>query len=200
MGRQECEQSVTERQLKAKIAIGRKQLEKRGLDEETYRAMLEEVAGRRSLSGHVPEAVLARVVDHLAAKGAVFAFGRSSGRKHATAAKPPALGPDAQGSHTLASADGHKEGSVDTPYKAKAAGRRTDFYEIPDGKFAPLKRRIAATWKDLGYALYKLDTRTQRETGVEAFRWCNDGQFLKRLMIDLEKRLKRKEEKARVAV
>ena len=144
--------------MKAKIALGRKQL---CLDEETYRAMLEEVIGVQSISGgKVTEKQLARVIDHLASKGAVFTSG--SGGK---------------------------------PYKAKAAQRRSDFYEIPDGPLAAQKRKICALWQALGYDMTSLDTRTRRQCGVEAFRWVSDPDFLQTLGRDLEKRLSRKKAK-----
>lgn len=84
---------------------------------------------------------------------------------------------------------------ADTPYKAKAAGRRSEFYEIPDGPHASLKRKICAMWKELGYDMTSLDTRAKRQCGVEAFRWVQDGNFLNVLARDLTVRLRRKETK-----
>lgn len=83
----------------------------------------------------------------------------------------------------------------DKTYKAKAAGRRSEFYEIPDGPHAPLKRKICAMWKELGYDMTSLDTRAKRQCGVEAFRWVQDGEFLQVLARDLTVRLRRKEAK-----
>lgn len=85
------------------------------------------------------------------------------------------------------------------PYKAKAAGRRSDWYEIPDGPLAPLKRLIAATWRDLGYDMTSLDTRVQRSFSVEAFRWLNDEGHLRTLAADLDKRLQAKRARDRKA-
>lgn len=87
----------------------------------------------------------------------------------------------------------------DTPYRAKAAGRRSDFYEIPDGPLAPLKRKICKLWHLLGYEMIKLDVRVQREKQGEVFRWVQDKRYLGNLASDLEKRLSRKEKKAREA-
>lgn len=146
--------------MKAKIAMGRKQL---GLDEDTYRAMLEAVTGHTSTK-ECSDGQLARVIDHLANKGAVFTSGTG---------KPRDAG----------------------EYKAKAAQRRSDFYEIPDGPHAAQKRKLCALWKELGYDMTSLDTRVKRQCGIDAFRWCNDPDFLQTLGRDLEKRLKRKREK-----
>lgn len=77
-------------------------------------------------------------------------------------------------------------------YRAKAAQRRSEFYEIPDGPRAKVKRYIAAMWKELGYDMVSLDTRARREFNVDAFRWLEDEEALHRLVRDLEKRLKAK--------
>lgn len=78
-------------------------------------------------------------------------------------------------------------------YQARPAQRRSDFYEIPDGPRARVKRYIAAMWRELGYDMVSLDTRTKREFEVEAFRWLEDEKALHRLVTDLEKRLKAKD-------
>lgn len=85
------------------------------------------------------------------------------------------------------------------PYKAKAAGRRSDWYEIPEGPQAARKRRIAAMWRELGYDMTSLDTRVQRAFGVEAFRWLDDEGNLRTLARDLETRLDAKERRDRKA-
>ena len=84
---------------------------------------------------------------------------------------------------------------ADKTFKAKAAQRRSDFYEIPDGPHARQKRYICAMWKDLGYDMTSLDTRTERQLGIKFFRWCNDPAFLQTLGKDLEKRLARKKKR-----
>ena len=76
--------------MKAKIAIGRKQL---GLDEDTYRLMLAEVVGCTSTK-NCTEAQLARVLGHLASKGAVFASAKPKASKKAYMAKSPAIRSD----------------------------------------------------------------------------------------------------------
>jgi phage gp16-like protein len=78
-------------------------------------------------------------------------------------------------------------------YQARPAQRRSEFYEIPDGPRAKVKRYIAAMWRELGYDMVSLDTRVQREFAVDAFRWLEDEQGLHRLLTDLEKRLKAKD-------
>lgn len=152
------------RGLYAKIHIGRKQI---GLDDETWRDLLETKYGKSS-SADLTGVELIKLVDHLAAQGAVF---------------------------TSRSEPRNKPG-----YQAKAAQRRSDWYEIPDGPRARVKRYIAAMWRELGYEMTALDTRTNREFGVEAFRWLEDETALFRLVTDLEKRLKAKKRKAGAAV
>lgn len=78
-------------------------------------------------------------------------------------------------------------------YQARPAGRRSDFYEIPDGPSAGSLRYIAAMWRELGYDMTALDTRVRREFGVEAFRWLSKEQDIRRLVLDLQKRLKAKD-------
>ncbi|MGE4552851.1 MAG: phage protein GemA/Gp16 family protein [Desulfovibrionaceae bacterium] len=73
-------------------------------------------------------------------------------------------------------------------YQARAAGRRSDFYEIPDGPSAPMQRKVAALWRSLGYDMTSLDTRVRREFGVDALRWLTDRKDLRRLIVDLERR------------
>lgn len=65
---------------------------------------------------------------------------------------------------------------------------RSDFYHIADDEFGPIKRKICAIWKALGYDMTSLDTRCKREFGVESFAWLRDRQQLKRLVLDLEQR------------
>lgn len=81
------------------------------------------------------------------------------------------------------------------PYKVKAAGRRSDWYEIPEGPQAARKRGIAAMWRRLGYDMTSLDTRVQRAFGVEAFRWLDDEGNLRTLARDLEARLRAREQR-----
>ncbi len=147
-----------------KVALGRKQIPAFS-DEETWRTMLEEIGGSRSAAA-MNDTQLARVIDHLAARGAVFTKGASSSG----------------------------------PYTAGAAGRRSDFYEIPEGTpHAPLKRKILKLWKLLGYDVKKIDTRIKRQYGVETLRWCHDWNALSTIAKDLEKRLARKEKKEAAA-
>jgi hypothetical protein len=131
-------------------------------DEDTWRDMLENIGGNRR-SSQMSEAQLARVIHFMAERGAVF-----TSRKQAGAAGKNAA------------------------YKAKAAQRRSDFYEIPDGPYAPQMRKIAALWQELGYAMTSLDARVKRQFGVDAFRWLRDPAKLQTLGRDLEKRLARK--------
>lgn len=77
-------------------------------------------------------------------------------------------------------------------YQARPAQRRSEYYEIPDGPRAKVKRYIAAMWRELGYDMVSLDTRAKREFKVDAFRWLEDEAALHRLVTDLEKRLKAK--------
>lgn len=106
---------------------------------------------------------LAQLVDHMAQKGAEF----TSPAPKATPSSKPG-------------------------YQARPAQRRSEFYEIPDGPRAKVKRYIAAMWRELGYDMVSLDTRVKREFAVDAFRWLEDEQGLHRLVTDLEKRLKAK--------
>jgi hypothetical protein len=138
--------------LLGKAHIGRKQL---GMDEETWRGMLEERYNVGS-SGDLSDRQLVLLVDHLAGLGAEFT----------SKARPR-----------------NKPG-----YRAGAASRRSDFYEIPPGPNARTKRYIAALWRELGYDMLSLDTRVKREFGVEAFRWLEDEDALSRLVMDLRRR------------
>lgn len=93
-----------------------------------------------------------------------------------------------------------KSKSTGKPYKFKAAQRRSDFYEIPDGPYARQKRLICAMWNKLGYDMTSLDTRIKRQCGLESFHFCNDPDYLQTLGRDLEKRLYRKQKKEDGAV
>lgn len=82
------------------------------------------------------------------------------------------------------------------PYRTGVAGRRSDYYEIPDGPEAGRKRALCAIWRKLGYDMMSLDERVKRQFGVEAFRWLNDPVHLGILARDLNKRLADKMKKA----
>lgn len=56
--------------------------------------------------------------------------------------------------------------------------------------YAAEKRQIAAIWRKLGYALPSLDTRVKRAFGVDFFAWLKDGEQIRRLLADLERREK----------
>ena len=88
-----------------------------------------------------------------------------------------------------------RKGKSGKEYKTGAAGRRSDFYPIPDGPNARQKRHIAAIWRDLGYDMLKLDTRVQKQFGVERFLWLQDPAALQTLGKDIAKRLARKQRK-----
>ncbi len=145
--------------LLGKAHMGGKQL---GMDEETWRGMLEERYGVRS-ARDLSDRQLVLLVDHLAGLGAQFT---SKGRPR------------------------NKPG-----YRAGAASRRSEFYEIPPGPSARTKRYIAALWRELGYDMLSLDTRVKREFGVEAFRWLEDEGALARLVQDLRRRVASKARK-----
>ena len=149
--------------LNKKIRWGRTQIPAFG-DEETWRAMLDNVGGSRSL-GDMSTRGMARVVDHMAHEFKIE-FSRANAAKR-----------------------------EEKPYKAKAAQRRSDFYEIPDGPLAAQKRKICAMWKELGYDMLNLDIRTKRQCKVDLFVWCDDQAYLQKLGRDLESRLKRKRER-----
>lgn len=85
-------------------------------------------------------------------------------------------------------------------YQAKAASRRSDWYEIPDGPQAGSLRYIAAMWRELGYDMTALDTRVRREFKVEALRWLAREQDIRRLVADLEQRVEAKRRSAGAAV
>jgi len=86
---------------------------------------------------------------------------------------------------------------AEKPYKAKAAGRRSDFYEIPDGTpRAEQKRVICSLWQRLGYDMTSLDTRVKRQFGVDVLLWLHDENALNTLIRDLNGRLARKERQA----
>lgn len=77
---------------------------------------------------------------------------------------------------------------------------RTDWVEITDSMpYAAEKRKIAAIWRKLGYALPSLDTRVKRAFGVDLFVWLKDGEQIKKLLADLERREKAFEKKQRAA-
>lgn len=142
--------------LLAKCNIGRKQLD---LDESAWRELLANHFRKDSLKGF-SDMELARLVDVLANKGAVFTSPKKTKQ-----------------------------------YKTGAAGRRSDFYEIHDSDpLAALKRKACALWRELGYDLLKLDTRTRRQSGFDALRFAAGPKgeaFLSDLIVDLNKRLKR---------
>ena len=152
----------TRKSLLAKIHIAKKQL---GLDDDAYRSILARF--RVESSKDLDAKGLAQLVDHMARLGAEF-----------TSATPKAK-------------PGAKPGAK-SEYQARPAQRRSEFYEIPDGPRAKVKRYIAAMWRELGYDMVSLDTRTKREFAVDAFRWLEDEAALHRLVTDLEKRLKAK--------
>lgn len=77
---------------------------------------------------------------------------------------------------------------------------RTDWVEITDSMpYAAEKRKIAAIWRKLGYALPSLDTRVKRAFGVNLFVWLKDGEQIGRLLADLERREKAFDKKQRAA-
>ncbi len=77
---------------------------------------------------------------------------------------------------------------------------RTDWVEITDSMpYAAEKRKIAAIWRKLGYALPSLDTRVKRAFGVDLFVWLKDGEQIGRLLADLERREKAFDKKQRAA-
>lgn len=66
---------------------------------------------------------------------------------------------------------------------------RSDFYEITDSMpFARERRKICAIWKKLGYDMTALDTRCQRAFNVPSFAWLKDGDQVRTLLNDLERR------------
>ena len=79
-----------------------------------------------------------------------------------------------------------KERATKRPGKNTHA--RTDFYSIANDQYGPIKRKICAIWKGLGYDMQSLDTRCKREFGVESFAWLRDRQKLQRLLLDVEAR------------
>lgn len=86
------------------------------------------------------------------------------------------------------------------PAKSKnnkiTAHGRPDFIEITDSMpFAAEKRQILAIWRKLGYSMTSLDTRVRRAFGVELFVWLHDGEKIKTLLSDLQRREKSFEKK-----
>lgn len=75
----------------------------------------------------------------------------------------------------------------DKPAKVKPHAR-SDFYHVADDEFGPIKRKICAIWKRLGYDMASLNTRCKKEFGVESFAWLRDRDKLRRLVLDLEAR------------
>lgn len=68
---------------------------------------------------------------------------------------------------------------------------RPDFIEITDSMpYAAQKRQILAIWKKLGYSMTNLDTRVKRAFGVELFVWLHDGEKIRTLLSDLQRREK----------
>lgn len=151
------------RPLYAKIAIARKQLP--GMDDDdVYRDLVEAHFQTRSASD-LSFQQLSRLVNILVDKGAIF----------------------------ISKVTRKQEGKGKEQKPARAAMRtaphaRSDFYHIADDEFGPIKRKVAAIWKGLGYDMTSLDTRCKREFGVESFAWLRDRQQLKRLVLDLEQR------------
>lgn len=159
--------SAQRRPLYAKIAIARKQLP--GMDDDdVYRDLVEAHFQTRSASD-LSFQQLSRLVNILVDKGAVF----TSRGKGTGAGKGTSMG---------------KEHKPDRTAMRTVPHARSDFYHIADDEFGPIKRKICAIWKALGYDMTSLDKRCAREFKVESFAWLRDRQKLKRLLTDLEQR------------
>lgn len=68
---------------------------------------------------------------------------------------------------------------------------RPDFIEITDSMpYAREKRQILAIWRKLGYSMTSIDTRVKRAFGVHCFVWLQDGEKIRTLLCDLQRREK----------
>ncbi len=75
--------------------------------------------------------------------------------------------------------------------KKPRGSKRKDFLPITDDMpYAKERRQILAIWRKLGYNLSSLDTRVKRAFGCEAFYWLANGEHVKVLLSDLQKREK----------
>ena len=89
------------------------------------------------------------------------------------------------------------EMGVDFRTSAKSKGKRArtasraDFIEITDSMpYANEKRQILAIWRKLGYSISSLDTRVKRAFGAHFFIWLQDGDKIRTLLCDLQRREK----------
>ncbi len=75
--------------------------------------------------------------------------------------------------------------------KAVTPHSRPDYIEITDSMpFAPQKRQILAIWRKLGYSMSSLDTRVRRAVGTHCFVWLQNGEHIRVLLADLQRREK----------
>lgn len=89
--------------------------------------------------------------------------------------------------------------TIGVKYRAPAKSRnnsvtphgRPDFIEITDSMpYAREKREILAIWRKLGYSMSSIDTRVRRAFGVHCFVWLQDGEKIRTLLCDLQRREK----------
>lgn len=67
-----------------------------------------------------------------------------------------------------------------------------DFYVIPDGvPYVNQKRYILVLWKALGWSISGVDTRMQRQFGVDSLVWLQDQAQLQTITKDLQNRCRK---------
>lgn len=130
----------------AKIHLAKKQL---GMDDDTYRMMLQEMFGASS-AGKLNSKQRFRLLCHMEERGAVFTR------------------------------------------RNKPVQVSKQFYPIPDGPNASQKRYIAALWCKLGYNASGLDTRAEKQFGVDKFLWLDNQTALQKLAKDLINRCQKR--------
>ncbi len=90
-----------------------------------------------------------------------------------------------------------KRAAKKTDEKVIRGGERSDFLQLTsDMPFYKEKRQMLAIWRKLGYNLASLDTRVKRAFGVDAFVWLKEGEHIRTLLSDLQRREKAFDKKA----
>lgn len=81
--------------------------------------------------------------------------------------------------------------SAKSKRKCATSASRADFIEITDSMpYASEKRQILAIWRKLGYSMSSLNTRVKRAFGTHFFIWLQDGDKIRTLLCDLQRREK----------
>ncbi|MDR2502943.1 MAG: regulatory protein GemA [Deltaproteobacteria bacterium] len=159
------------RAMYAKTEIARKQLP--GMEDDGFfREWLAERFYGKSSRKELTMQELARLVDLLGRMGAKYTSAAAVRR--------------ARASHTDGDSSDKGGGK-----RQKRPYVRADFIEIPpDDPHAAAKRMICAIWKKLGYSLTSLETRVERQTGLQTILGLQDEKKISAILTDLRKREK----------